>query len=541
MKLCALLPLTTLLFACAGCSQSTFQADGSIPDSGPAPDAAVGDFDYFALDPLPNNFTFLAMAVGPNDHVGVAYFLLGDGGVDSGILLPDGGLDTLQGQFEPNYYVQYVEYANGAVVSGPQRLPLWDNNACPPNGCIDNSSSVQLLEGITVAFQNNGQPIVGYIGGPNKDQSVYWFQQNATLNFRAADGQTWTEVSVDRFSSDIPPPAFYQPDPVDVFATAEVLGLYPSLAVDPDGGTVWFAYRDVHSGQFPKQDWLASDLKVAWGQPSDFTSAAEQGANSTDCYCTAHQTASGVGPNGCFAAAWDGNQKNAYGGHNHLVIGPNDLPAVVYDQIPGTGGGVNVDGFAVGFFMNQGGATWYPDFATGSFVQCVSGCQQIAASGNPGNTGPFLAYDPVNNSGTNGPGIGFGVAFTDLNLSTLFFTSSSDGATWVPQQAVFAYGSGAWYPSLLIDSTFHFPSIAFFFCSQSGGEPIGTPSACGAAQSPAFTPGVYIAEEPGADWDFVLVDPQGFYMPLIGQLSTGARVVVYDRGDGSLWLAQEKM
>ncbi len=49
-----------------------------------------------------------------------------------------------------------------------------------------------------------------------------------------------------------------------------VVGLWPTLLFD--GGTAIMAYRDVHFGQFPVQDWAGADVKLCQGTPQNWTS-----------------------------------------------------------------------------------------------------------------------------------------------------------------------------------------------------------------------------------------------------------------------------
>jgi hypothetical protein len=459
------------------CTSPPRLTDGGTPNDAGSADGGTGAFTFVALDSRLNNFTSLSMAVSADDHVGVAYFLLGDGGVDAGILLPDGGIEY--GQFEPNYGVTYVEWSPEAGAAPAQTLPVWDAT-CSSGGCVRAGAAVQRLQGIAVAFQANAEPVVGYLGGPNVTASASWTQQNATLNFRGADQLTWTEVSVER--------------PGSVLANATVAGLWPALAVDPDGGLLWFAYRDLHGS--------LTDVHVAAGMPMDFLDAGEAGATSVSSFCT-------LFPHSCSAVAVnDGDFQEA---NESLTLGPDEVPALgALSDAAGADGGVVL-------FQRSAPGTWVG-----------------AWTGLPGHTdtgGPSLAWDPV---------FGFSATASNLDLSQVAVTQSMTGRLWNAPTPVFAYGSGGWYASVAIDPVQHSPSVAFFFCSQSGGEPIGSPSSCGSAQSPGFEPGVYVAEMATGSWKFQLVDPLGFYMPRLSYLSTGKRVIAYQRADGSLWLAVEQ-
>jgi len=80
-----------------------------------------------------------------------------------------------------------------------------------------------------------------------------------------------------------------------------LVGLWPALAFDPSG-KLYFAYRDAQAGQFSTQDWAASDVELWEGLPPPTAST-------------------------CVAAG------DAAGGHNQLVIGAGNQPALVYDQM----------------------------------------------------------------------------------------------------------------------------------------------------------------------------------------------------------------
>jgi len=493
LPLAAVASLGLVLAAQSGCSGSSGTPDSGTPgDSGSPPDAAIGSYTYVTLDPNGNDLTFLSMAVGPNDRVGVAYFQATDGGVDAAVLLPDGGIDRTQSLFLRNYDVRYVEWSAGTGLVPSQHVTNATGNV-----------QVQVLAGVSLAFQSNGQPAVAYLGGPDKDLSPYWFQQNPMLNLRQTGG-TWTEVQVDSYSPNISPPAWDLPDPVDLNASGNVLGLYPSLAVDATG-LIYFAYRDVHTGQFPKQDWAGSDLKIAWG-----TSAALSGSAGA-VYCAGGSSCSGV--------AFGGNNKNAFGGHIQLAMGLGGQPAVVSDQIfdNGVGAGSNIL-----FNQRASTGTWNPRYDSPSEV--VQATSILSATQDA--PGPSLAFDDPTVGG-----IGYGVAYSEPTLGKLSFIQSANGVSWIPPDPVFQSGSGGWYPSLAIDPVLHTPSIAFYFCSASPGV---SPQLCPAAQD-----NIQIAENVGGNWVFTIVDPDGFYTPKLGILSSGKRVLVYQMRDGSLRLAVE--
>jgi hypothetical protein len=483
-----------LLVICGSCSQSSSGGDGGAPPDGGNGDAGGNNaFTYYDITGptaslLPGTY---AIAVGPNDHVGVAYFQLSDGGYDAAILLPDGGTDNTQGQFLHNFDVEYLEWAGGTIVTPPQQVT---------------SAPVQITVGISLAFQANGEPAVAYVGGPNKNQNPYWFQQNATVNFRKS-GSVWTETVVDTTSPDDPPPATDLPDGVDLSMGGVIMGLYPSLVID--GGTAWLAYRDVHGGQFPKQDWGGSDLKVAVG--------------------TNNGTSWNLG-----GAAWGGNNKDAWGGHNQLVLGLNGWPAVISDQLPG---GSNGEGANVVFFQdnNYQLKPWFPDYEVNPPIagQIVQNSTTGWGTGYLGDTGPSLAFDP-------GPqGLGYGVAFNCrgcLNgVDQLSYTQCTpptdctNGNNWTSPDNFFASGTGGWWPSLQIDPILHVAVIAAYNCALHNSVSFGS--------CPTNEDEVVLWRQVGSNWTHLQVDPDGYFEPKLGLLSTEQAVVVYQMRDGHLRLA----
>jgi hypothetical protein len=417
------------------------QPDGGQPDGGPPlANGTITTLDSSSMDPN----LYLATAIGPNDRVGVAYFKA------------DGG---------SNYEIRYIEWQNG-VVAPSQKLP--------PSGSTT-GNAVQRVFGLSLAFQSNGQPAVAYLGGGDDGtMSPYWYQSDTAVSFRQANGTTWVEDIAARMSTDGPTLCG---NPVSDNPSGFVVGLFPALKFM--GSTAYVAYRDVHTGQFPQQDWNGSDLKLATGSIGSWIRQ----------------------PIVC-----GGNDKKAYGGHNQMVIGAQGQLAMVSDEIfdSADGAGTNVL-----FHQRNADGSW-------SSTPWNAPVMQIANT----QRGPSLAYDSA---------LGYGIAVVDRTTNTLLFTSSTTGAVWAQQDPVFQSGTGGWYPSVAIDPSVHEPHIAFTFCSTQPGIAEG---AC-----PASERQLRVAYRVLGNWRQSVIDPEGGVLPKVGYLSTGKRVIVYrDPGTGAVKL-----
>jgi hypothetical protein len=280
------------------------------------------------------------------------------------------------------------------VVTAPQRV-----------------QSVQVLQGIALAFQGNGEPAIAYLGGPDKNASPYWFQQNATLSFRQG-GSAWTEDVVDTMSSDVPPPDM---NPVDM--SGFCLGTWPALAFD-DAGTAYFAYRDIHNAQ-NQVDYSGSDLKIAIGGPGTWQREG---------------------------VAFGGDNHSAslggLGGHNQILLVGGE-PWLISDRMPYQSQPVDVT-----HFQRTGPAAWSP---------AVGSAAEVIATG-PTTSGPSVAYDSQ---------AGLAVAWFDGQA--VLFMQSADGATWPTPTPLFQSGTISGFPSVAVDPQQHTPWVSFVFCSARDG------------------------------------------------------------------------
>ncbi|WP_338869914.1 hypothetical protein [Myxococcus stipitatus] len=179
------------------------------------------DADKSEFNPISN----IAMAVGPDDRIGMAYF------VDTG---------TSTGS-EVNYDLRYREF-NGGVL-----------------GPVEKVVTVQRVFGVSVAFGPDGQPAVTYLGG-GRDDSTYWLQSDVAISYRSASG-TWSQQVVARMSNAAAIGNI-------VADSGFLVGLNTSLLfVD---GKALIAYRDGHNANFEGQDWAAADLELASGGPTNW-------------------------------------------------------------------------------------------------------------------------------------------------------------------------------------------------------------------------------------------------------------------------------
>jgi len=439
MKLMLVLPLMAGLVGCSS-NNTGDPGDGGTPDGGPPPAPGTTVLDSSSMDPN----LYLSMAIGPNDRVGVAYFK-GTGGV--------------------NFEIRYVEWQNG-VVSASQKLP--------PSGSAT-GNAMQRVFGLSLAFQNNGQPAVAYLGGGDDGtMSPFWFQSDVAVSFRQPNGTTWVEDIAARMSNDGPTLCG---NPVSDSPLGFVVGLFPAMKFI--GSTAYIAYRDVHTGQFPQQDWNGSDLKLATGTPGSWSRR----------------------PVVC-----GGDDKKAYGGHNQMIIGAQGQLAMVSDEIFDSSDGT---GNNVLFHRRNTDGSWTSTPWNAPVLQ-ITNTQK----------GPSLAYDAT---------LGYGIAVVDRTSNTLLFTSSSSGSVWTQQDPVFQSGTGGWYPSIGIDPSTHEPNIAFYVCSQRAGI---AEDSC-----PAGERQLRVAYRVLGNWRQTVIDPQGGVLPKLGYLSNGKRAIAYrDPGSGAVKL-----
>ncbi len=397
----------------------------------------------------------LAIAVdSPNQRIGVAYF------VDTGVPVDAGVLDAGLHDGTNNWEIHYLEWQAG-VVSHQAVLKGFNMNP--------NNQYVQRPVGLSLAFQPNGEPAIAYMGGDGADDtgmSNYWFQSDPEIQYRSG-GTTWTEqvlpfkksadiINGDTQSIDNGVSNTHCTGPVDV--AGFLLGLFPAITIDSQNKT-YYAFRDCHNGQFPQQDWGGSALKLATG-------------------------VNGAGWAGTCVKS-GGDDKGGWGGHTVMVLGQNELPAMISDTIPL---GPDNDGSNVIFTQLQSNGTW-------SNITQISNATSV-------QSGAALAYEGME---------GYGIAWADVGAqSKLYYThcsaaDCSPSANWQTATPVFGSGTGGWYPSLAIDPVHHEPAIAFYVCSNKGGQSEGT---CGPEDE------LDVIQRISGNWQIKLVDDFGQVAPI---------------------------
>ncbi len=409
-------------------------------------------FTTYDLDPAAREDTYYAMAVDPGtERVGVVYFTPA-GVIDGGGFIPSGGADggfikAPPGSVEMNYDLKYVEWKNG-VASAPERL-----------------RSMQRLIGVSLAFDpKTHEPVTAFLGGDPafiEGKSIYWYQ-NDTAVMRKTGG-TWRETDIATISGS--PPC----SPID---QGFLEGLYSTVIFDSTG-KMYVAFRDGHNGEFPQQDWAASDVEVM------------EGASETSL------------TRRCLT----GDHKQAYGGRIQLAIGAGDQPAIIYDQ---AFGGAETTGQNVLFQQRKTDGSWTSSGVGGFALLTISNTM----------SGASIAYDATE---------GYGIAVTDKMTSQLSYIKSADGAAghWSAVDPAFGTGTGGWYPSLAMDPMYHEPAIAFYVCSPRNGTP---DTSC--LQSDDELRITQRIGTPGT-WREVTVDASGGWSPKLAFFASGKRVVAY--------------
>ncbi|MBN1203916.1 MAG: hypothetical protein JXB05_03195 [Myxococcaceae bacterium] len=212
-----------LMLALVACKGEENQKPDGGPDGTTDPNEE-SPFTRRTLDSA-NELQPIALAVGPGDTIGVAYFFK---------VAPSNGYD--------NYEIRYLQVENDQV-SQPETV-----------------DTVQRVFGLSLAFDSSGRPTVAYLGG-GSDDSAYWFQSDLEVSYRTGPN-TWTSNVPVTMSNEAL-------GDNDVSNTGFLVGINPAIAFH--NTTAFVAYRDGHSGQFEKQDWDGSDLEVVVGGPTSWT------------------------------------------------------------------------------------------------------------------------------------------------------------------------------------------------------------------------------------------------------------------------------
>jgi hypothetical protein len=286
-----------------------------------------------------------------------------------------------------------------------------------------------------------------------------------------------------------------------------VVGLWPTLVFD--GGTTIMAFRDVHFGQFPVQDWAASDLKMCQGSPNKWTS------------WSAPMTIDSAG----------GHKDTGYATHNTMIFGKSGALAIIGDQDLTGQGQVDGEGSNVAF-VQQNLGSWSSSTADWSLpINPFNPKADESETITHTQTGPAMAYNTA---------FGYQAVVVDTTppsgggAAALYYTSSSDGVTWTPRYTLYSNGSGGFYPAIADDPVTGNPNVVYTHCS---GEPGVLPSP-GACQTPELDLAVISTNPPSLTSFKSTISTDPVFMPKVAFLSTDKLVIAYRNLDtGSLYVA----
>ena len=267
----------------------------------------------------------------------------------------------------------YLEVQDGAVKRPPSQIAV-----------------VQNQDGLTINFDSQGDPVVGFLGGGSyfydggmpadagvdSTGSLYWLQSQPALAYGQTDGGWNLQVCMQDSTamgafiwtvngSDGPDMSAMQ-----LINEGSVVGLWPSLLFD--GGTAIMANRDVHFGQFPVQDWAGADTKLCQGTPGNWTS------------WSAPVTIDNAG-----------GHKWGPGSHNQMIFGQGGILAVLCDTDATGQGSVDSDAQNA-WFVQQNPGPW-----TDTSAEWTIPINPIKPKNNTADvhvntqTGPQMAYNPT--------------------------------------------------------------------------------------------------------------------------------------------------
>ena len=212
------------------------------PEQPPRPDAGTEEdntdilngqspFTRSVLDATGGELQPLALAVGPGNQVGVAWYSRVN---------------------EKDYEIRFIEWKDGKA-SAPERI-----------------ATVQKVSGLSVAYDSAGKAAVSHLGGGN-DTTTGWAQSDLAVAYRNGPG-SWTE--------NIPVRRSDEARTGNALADSGFLvGINPAIVFA--GTKAYVAYRDCHNGQFGRQDYESSDLELVegslgnWGVPRNLAMSGD--------------------------------------------------------------------------------------------------------------------------------------------------------------------------------------------------------------------------------------------------------------------------
>lgn len=459
------LGLAVLLSACnCGCPPGDARCNSGVGGGGEGGGGNGGGggndpYERFTLDNSFSDRFYMDMVVDKTrNRVGVAYFA-GRGEIPFTYLPGDAGIafDAGSGVDAGSYELKYVEWEDGQV-RAPQRVDV-----------------TRRLVGVSIDFHpTTGEPAIGYLGGGN-DMSVFWDNSDAQLAVRSG-GTTWTSSTAARTGYQV-----MCGNPVSDNPGGDIVGLWAAIAYSSTG-TLWYCYRDVHSGQYPQQDWAGSDVECVNGSPGNWQ---------RECVYPA------------------GNMKDGPGGRIDMTM-VNDQPCISWDNALG---GADTRGQNVQV-QCRNGTVW-------SSTRAAHTISDVQSGGS-------IAYDPTE---------GLGVAAVDLTDNILRYAKKTLAApSFGFPDPVYGDGTGGWFPSLAMDPVAHEPAIAFYVCSPTSSQ---TAANC----LPSYD-GVRVTQRNSItnDWSTPeVVDDVSATVIRLGFLSDGRKVIAYRDRVGALKLAVRKV
>lgn len=263
-----------------------------------------------------------------------------------------------------------------------------------------------------------------------------------------------------------------------------VVGYSPAIAVQ--GDQIVVVHRNLHGGQFPVQDYARSDFDATVGTPGNWSSTAAI----------------------CGSDTGAGLVDQGFGQASSVAVLGDTLLAV-------TGGQTDIDGTVKNLF-----AVTYSNGAWGAAHALFANTNPPLAPND--GAGPRVAADPT---------AGFGLTWSNLTNSILYYASSADGQTWSSHENVFGAGTGGWYPSLAFDPISHQPVVAYYVCSQEPGVNAGS---CPAPEDELRVS----RRRTDGTWAPITVDPEGGAYPTL-LFNGGQMVVVYRASSGGLRIARQ--
>ncbi len=206
----------------------------------------------------------------------------------------------------------------------------------------------------------------------------------------------------------------------------DVVGLWPSMAIAPDG-TIGIAYRDVHNG-YTKEAEDSSDLELAFAGPG--------GAN--------------------WGHAWVDLARGS-GISNSLAFDQNNDPAVAFYN--GKYGYLTFDRRVDGAFTGTIECVSQDDCPEGlECVQSTGWCWNVIAR-------PSQEMEPLSISLAVAPDGRYLVAYFDPDSKNLMLAQSDTGLNWTTS-IIDSDGSTGLFPSMIIDPDSGMPMVAYYRCSN---------------------------------------------------------------------------